>query len=135
MNAPAFAIQPSSLVIPHSAPQSDLQWRRHRLAILRPHSEPQVDLESILSTADRRGLTKIAEVIRTKIVERDLATLEHASMTVGSDESLGQAFIQFGIHNGVLTCRAWVDEEQEQHLIALLSTIEGPRRVDLEVLS
>lgn len=135
MNSPAFAMHHSALVIPHSESPSELQWHRHSLAILRPHREPQYDLESILSTADRRGLTKIAAVIRTKIVERDLATLERASTKVGSDESLGQAFIQFGIHNGVLTCRAWVDQEQEQQLIALLSTIEGPRRVDLEVLS
>jgi hypothetical protein len=129
MNAPAFATRNAAIVIPPSDQQ------RHSLAIVRRELEAHDDLESILSTAERRGLTKIANAIRTKIMERDLAMLERASMMVGTDESLGQAFIQFGIREGVLVCRAFIDQEQEEHLIALLSTIEGPRRIDLEVLA
>ena len=119
-----------SITIPRHAGSPE----RHSLSILHPAPPPHEDFEAMLATAEARGLSRIAEVLRDTILERDLGVLEKATLAVAGDELLGQALVQFGIARGVLRCRASVDATQEDRLIELLRTIEGLRRVDLVVL-
>ncbi|MGK2857439.1 MAG: hypothetical protein ACSLFQ_09550 [Thermoanaerobaculia bacterium] len=127
--AHAFA-QRTPIVISPQSTRPD----RHSLVIVNPTPRSAEDLESILGTAERRGFTKIATVLRNQIAERDYALLDRVASAVGQDPVLGQSLIQFAVSGGVLRCRARVDEKQEARLIELLGELADATRVAVEVI-
>lgn len=121
---------PVPLAIPMMPARSD----RHRLVLATEPRKSSQDLDRILETAELRGFSKIAAVLRDQIIERDYALLERAASEVARDETLGLSLVQFAMRKGTLHCRAWVDELQEERLIELLSRVVPSTHVIVDVI-
>ncbi len=106
----------------------------HSFVIVSGAKERTVDLESILATASRRGLDKIARVLRQRIVERDQQLIESAHAAIDSDAALTGALVELTVHLGALRCHAFIEPEHEDELIRVLGRIPGVRQVALEVV-
>lgn len=122
--------QPAHFAIPMMPARSD----RRRLVFATEPRKSSEDLERILETAELRGFSKIAAVLRDQILERDYAQLERAASEVAQDETLGLSLIQFAMSKGKLHCRAWVDEVQEKRLVELLGRVVPSAHVIVDVI-
>lgn len=122
--------QPGHFAIPMMPTRTDCR----RIVLASEPRKSSEDLEGILETAELRGFSKIAAVLRDQILERDYALLERAASEVARDESLGLSLVQFAISKGNLRCRAWVDELQEERLVELLSRVVPSTHVIVDVI-
>ncbi|MCM2315235.1 MAG: hypothetical protein NDJ92_08795 [Thermoanaerobaculia bacterium] len=122
--------QPGLAAFPMMPTRSD----RRRLILATEPRKASADLERILETAELRGFSKIAAVLRDQIVERDYALLERAASEVARDETLGLSLIQFATSKGNLHCRAWVDQVQEERLVELLGRVVPSTHVIVDVI-
>jgi hypothetical protein len=108
--------------------------RHHSLVIVSGARPDTHDLESILETATRRGLDKIASELRHQISERDDEILRNALAATDRDFALSGALVQFAVEAGVLRCRAFVELEDEAALISALDRIPGVHRIAVDVV-
>lgn len=122
--------EPGHLAIPRMPGRSD----RRRLVLASEPRKSSEDLDVILETAERRGFSKIAAVLRDQIIARDYALLERAASEVARDETLGLSLVQFAMSKGNLHCRAWVDELQEKRLVELLGRVLPSTHVIVDVI-
>ncbi|MBI2215326.1 MAG: hypothetical protein HYU52_16875 [Acidobacteria bacterium] len=121
----------ASLIVPRASDEGGPR----RVVIVPSKRRNERCFEALATTAERRGLSKIAAVLRQQVEARDFALLESAALAVGEDPKLGSAFVQFAVKEGVLRCRAWVSEAQESRLLEALGGIDGATRIDVDLVN
>ena len=108
--------------------------RRHSLVIVTGAETGIEELESNLATATRRGLDKVAKLVRQRIAECNEQMLENALAAIDRDFAPAGALVQLAVVDGILRCRAFVEPEREDELIGALGRIPGVRRIAVEIV-